>query len=130
MSEISRGNSGIVDGLAGPRRQGQSHVHGLSTSRTDQARGLVTGPFPVDAEIGQHLGREAGAFEDQSQQEMFGSDEIMAHSLRLALGQRNSRAGALSHSLKRRMSEGTERMNRLPHGLDHAPPAPEPAGTT
>lgn len=60
-----------------------------------------------DAQIGEHLGRDAIALPDEAQQEMLGTNVIVIESLGLFLGQRQYTSGALGKFVKSVGHKGT-----------------------
>ncbi len=88
----------VLDDLLGPRRLRQlahgDHVgaalHELLDFEADLAQ--------IDVEVLQHVGRNAAALFDQSQQDVLGADVFVVEALGLLVGQLHHLAGAVGES--------------------------------
>ncbi|MOA07966.1 hypothetical protein D3C78_1276980 [compost metagenome] len=99
MAQLTRFIPAQLEDALGARSERDLDGH-EARAATDDLLDLDAGILQADAKALQGLGRHAGPFANQSQQNLLGANEVVAKPPRLFLGQHDDLDGFLSKSLK------------------------------
>ncbi len=135
---LARGLRVVAAELVEDQRRGRSPLLGragsgglLALEAGEQLDHLLTDPVEVGAELDQHLGGDALALADQTEQDVLGADVVVAELERLAQGQLEDLLGARRERdvpARRLLALADDLLDLRPHGLERDAQALEGLG--